>query len=72
MHCMVKIAQFMIPQPPWGRKYSFRDTAVFNFQMLTRLLCRPQPQTYPPVALNQYAWVNRTPKHFIYIYFKAL
>ena len=23
---------------------------------------------YPPVALNQYTWVNRTHKHFIYIY----
>ena len=37
---MVKIAQLMIPQPPWGRKYRyfcdpssrFRDTAVFNFK----------------------------------------
>ena len=28
----------------------------------TRLLGRPQPQIYPPVALNQYTWVNRT--HF--------
>ena len=37
----------------------------------TRLLGRPQPQMYPPVALNQYTWVNRTHKHFIYIYFKA-
>ena len=40
--------------------------------VLTRLLGRPQPQMYPPVALNQYVWVNRTHKHFIYIYFKAL
>ena len=31
---------------------------------LTRLLGRPQPQMYPPVALNQYKWVNRTHKHF--------
>ena len=30
----------------------------------TRLLGRPQPQMYPPVALNQYKWVNRTRKHF--------
>ena len=35
---------------------------------LTRLLGRPQPQMYPPVALNQYTLVNRTHKHFIYIY----
>ena len=33
---------------------------------ITRLLGRPQPQMYPPVALNQYTWVNRTHKHFIY------
>ena len=40
MPYMVKIAQLMIPQPPWGRKYHyfcdpssrFRDTAVFNFK----------------------------------------
>ena len=37
----------------------------------TRLLGRPQPQMYPPVALNQYTLVNRTHKHFIYICFKA-
>ena len=36
---------------------------------ITRLLGRPQPQMYPPVALNQYTWVKRTPKHFfIYRY----
>ena len=28
------------------------------------MLGRPQPQMYPPVALNQYKWVNRTHKHF--------
>ena len=34
---------------------------------ITRLLGRPQPQMYPPVALNQYTWVNRThTKKFIY------
>ena len=38
---------------------------------LTRLLGRPQPQMYPPVALNQYTLVNRTHKHYIYICFKA-
>ena len=38
----------------------------------TRLLGRPQPQMYPPVALNQYTLVNRTHKHYnIYICFKA-
>ena len=36
----------------------------------TRLLGRPQPQMYPPVALNQYTLVNRTHKHYIYICFK--
>ena len=36
----------------------------------TRLLGRPQPQMYPPVALNQYTLVNRTHKHYIYS-FKA-
>ena len=34
----------------------------------TRLLGRPQPQMYPPVALNQYTLVNRTHKHYLYIY----
>ena len=33
---------------------------------ITRLLGRPQPQMYPPVALNQYTLVNRTHKYFIY------
>ena len=33
----------------------------------TILLGHPQPQMYPPVALNQYTLVNRTPKHFIYM-----
>ena len=33
----------------------------------TRLLGHPQPQMYPPVALNQYTWVNRTHKHFLYM-----
>ena len=35
--------------------------------IITRLLGRPQPQMYPPVALNQYTLVNRTHKHFIYM-----
>ena len=36
------------------------------FGDITRLLGRPQPQMYPPVALNQYILVNRTRKHYIY------
>ena len=28
---------------------------------LTRFLGRPQPQMYPPVAINQYTWVNMGP-----------
>ena len=35
--------------------------------LITRLLGRPQPQMYPPVALNQYTLVNRTHKHHIYM-----
>ena len=34
----------------------------------TRLLGHPQPQMYPPVALNQYTLVNRTHKHYIYMF----
>ena len=52
MPSMVQIAQLMIPQPPWGRKYRyfcdpssrFRDTAVFNFKWyfsIDWLLIRP-------------------------------
>ena len=33
--------------------------------LITRLLGRPQPQMYPPVALNQYTLVNRTHKNII-------
>ena len=36
----------------------------YNIYIITRLLGRPQPQMYPPVALNQYTRVNRTHKHF--------
>ena len=32
-----------------------------------KLLGRPQPQMYPPVALNQYTWVNRTHNFFLYM-----
>ena len=38
-----------------------------GFQNVTRLLGRPQLQMYPPVALNQYTLVNKTPKHYIYM-----
>ena len=57
------------------QKYIYTITAynlhirLFWFQ--TRLLGRPQPQMYPPVALNQHTLVNRTHKHYIYICFKA-
>ena len=40
------------------------NTFVVHKSYITRLLGRPQPQMYPPVALNQYKWVNRTHKHF--------
>ena len=36
-----------------------------NFGQLIAIL--PQPQMHPPVALNQYTWVNRTHKHYIYM-----
>ena len=32
----------------------------FTITIITKLLGRPQPQMYPPVALHQYTWVNRT------------
>ena len=48
-------------------KFETRD----KLHKKTRLLGRPQPQMYPPVALNQYTLVNRTHKHYIYICFKA-
>ena len=52
MPYMVKIAQLIIPQPHWGRKYRyfcdpssrFRDTADFNFKWeisIDWLLIRP-------------------------------
>ena len=46
-------------------------TLYYKIKNKTRLLGRPQPQMYPPVALNQYTLVNRTHKHYIYICFKA-
>ena len=43
---------------------------AMNCRGHTKLDCSvaPQPQMYPPVALNQYTLVNRTHKHYIYIY----
>ena len=46
------------------------EPRTMQIKYITRLLGRPQPQMYPPVALNQYTWVNRTHK-ISYIYFKA-
>ena len=40
---------------------------LWSLHVETRLLGRPQPQMYPPVALNQYTLVNRTHKHYIYM-----
>ena len=48
------------PPPPMVCVY-------YNQQVATRLLGRPQPQMYPPVARNQYTLVNRTHKHYIYM-----
>ena len=36
--------------------------AIVIEEYIARLLGHPQPQMYPPVALNQYTWVNRTHK----------
>ena len=49
----------------------FLKTYVSREYNETRLLGRPQPQMYPPVALNQHTLVNRTHKHYIYICLKA-
>ena len=55
-------------------KYGSNPTRTFRAKIcttkknkLTRLLCRPQPQMYPPVALNQNTLVNRTHKYLIYM-----
>ena len=42
-------------------------TILDGTTMSTRLLGRPLPQMYPLVNLNQYTWVNRTHKHFLYM-----
>ena len=49
----------------------YTHNIMYKYAYVTRLLGHPQPQMYPPVALNQHTWINRTNKHFIYIYFKA-
>ena len=53
----------------YGKKsFKYYGAHVWNhIPAETRLLGRPQPQMYPPVALNQYTWVNRTHKHFLYM-----
>ena len=43
------------------------EPRTMQIKYITRLLGRPQPQMYPPVALNQYTWANRTHKHFLYM-----
>ena len=40
---------------------------LYEKYIKTRLLGRPQPQMYRPVALNQYTWVHRTHTHFLYM-----
>ena len=44
-----------------------QDFKKYVVMSKTRLLGRPQQQMYPPVALNQYTWVNRTHKHLLYM-----
>ena len=41
---------------------------IYIMYWTTRFLGRPQPQMYPPVALNWYNRYNITHTHFIYIY----
>ena len=52
---------------PGGKTASYQSQVNHNYHK-TRLLGHPQPQMYPPVPLNQYTLVNRTHKHYIYIY----
>ena len=44
-----------------------KGMSLWGTMKKTRLFGHPQPQMYPPVALNQYTWVNGTHKHFIYM-----
>ena len=66
---VVNIQDNVHPYLTGSSLHLFTQQAIHSFYMplyLTRLLGRPQPQMYPPVALNQHIWVNRTHKHFIY------
>ena len=54
----------IFPKTYVSREYNKTLNMIYN---PTRLLGRPQPQMYPPVALNQYTLVNRTHKHYIYM-----
>ena len=62
----------MLRRNPWNLESLSRVKYLNNLTWytcisLTRLLSRPQPQMYPPVALNQYTWVNWIHnKHFRY------
>ena len=55
----------MVPTYYWNAPGS-----LYPIIEIIRLIGRPQPQMYPPVALNHYTWVNRT-HNFFYICFKA-
>ena len=50
-------------------KSALKTLIIKNYQELTRLLGRPQPQMYPPVALNQY--MGQQNSNIFYICFKA-
>ena len=53
------------PKKYWTQ-FFFKIVQYFHDE--TRLLGHPQPQMYPPVALNQHTWINRTHKHFVYMF----
>ena len=52
-----------VTMSPWTQMEPDTDSTL----EITRLFGHPQPQMYPPVALNQYTLVNRTHKHIIYM-----
>ena len=65
----IKFRGFEIKTYIYSRPFNFAVSYQNYFSVsYTRLLGRPQPQMYPPVALNQYTLVNITHKHYIYIY----
>ena len=73
MHSVAKIGFVAVCLGIWPSHWE-ESCYVHNMQIcnswlvkITRLLGRPQPQMYPPVALNQYTLVNRTHKHYIYM-----